>query len=183
MQGMFQVSSKLKTIYVGNGWTTNAVTNSTSMFTYCTKLVGGMGTTYDANHVDAAYAHIDGGTSNPGYFTNKNAILRGDVNCDGSVTIADVTALIDFLLSSPEYYIVGSDPFGGWNPNAGVKMAKNADGSYSYTATVDGVIWFVFSSGLDSSWDVFNTQYRYGPISGTDETVEANVLKNTQRMI
>ena len=28
------------------------------------------------------------------------AYLRGDVNCDGSVTIADVTCLIDYLLGS-----------------------------------------------------------------------------------
>ena len=56
------------------------------------------GTTYDANHVDAVYAHIDGGPSNPGYFTAKNAGLRGDVNGDNDVNISDVTALIDLLL-------------------------------------------------------------------------------------
>ena len=39
------------------------------MFYGCTSLVGGAGTTYSANHVGATYAHIDGGTSNPGYFT------------------------------------------------------------------------------------------------------------------
>ena len=38
-------------------------------------------------------------SSNPGYFTDKNASLRGDVNGDGSVNISDVTALIDYLLS------------------------------------------------------------------------------------
>jgi hypothetical protein len=69
------------------------------MFNYSTRLVGGQGTTYDANHVDAAYAHIDGGTSNPGYFTDKNASLRGDVDGDNDVTIADVSALIDYLLT------------------------------------------------------------------------------------
>ena len=69
------------------------------MFKNCTNLVGGKGTTYDANHVDKTYAHIDGGPSNPGYFTAKNAGLRGDVNGDGSVNISDVTTLIDYLLS------------------------------------------------------------------------------------
>ena len=69
------------------------------MFKDCTSLVGGQGTTYDADHVDAEYAHIDGGTSNPGYFTDKNASLRGDVNGDGNVNISDVTALINYLLS------------------------------------------------------------------------------------
>ena len=69
------------------------------MFFNCTSLVGGQGTTYNSsNPTDKTYAHIDGGPSNPGYFTDKNASLRGDVNGDGSVTISDVTALIDLLL-------------------------------------------------------------------------------------
>ena len=96
---MFNGCSSLQTIYVGEGWNTAAVTSSNYMFRSCSSLVGGKGTTYDANHVDKAYAHIDGGTSNPGYFTDKNAGLRGDVNGDGSVNISDVTALIDYLLS------------------------------------------------------------------------------------
>ena len=96
---MFYGNRNLRTIYVGNGWSTEAVTSSSGMFYNCTNLVGGQGTTYDANHVDKTYAHIDGGTSNPGYFTAKNAGLRGDVNGDGSVNISEVTALIDFLLS------------------------------------------------------------------------------------
>ena len=98
MTYMFDGCTNLRTIYVGNGWSTAAVTGSTEMFNYCTSLVGGKGTTYDANHIDKAYAHIDGGTSNPGYFTAKNAGLRGDVNGDGSVNISDVTTLIDLLL-------------------------------------------------------------------------------------
>ena len=99
MHRMFSSCSGLKTIYVGDGWSTAAVTESTDMFYNCTRLVGGMGTTYDANHTDKTYAHIDGGPSNPGYFTAKNASLRGDVDADGNVTISDVTALIDYLLS------------------------------------------------------------------------------------
>ena len=39
------------------------------MFYNCTSIVGGQGTTYDANHIDAEYAHPDGGESNPGYMT------------------------------------------------------------------------------------------------------------------
>jgi hypothetical protein len=64
--------------------------------------VGGQGTTYDPAHVGCDYAHIDGGSSNPGYFTDKNASLRGDVNGDGSVDINDVTALTDYLLSADD---------------------------------------------------------------------------------
>ena len=96
---MFCRCTNLTTIYVGDGWNTEGVTTSNSayMFYGCTSLVGSQGTTYDASHVDAAYAHIDGGPSNPGYFTA--GFIRGDVNNDGQVKISDVTALINYLLS------------------------------------------------------------------------------------
>ena len=97
MRHMFSYCDKLRTIYVGNGWSTAAVTSSDYMFYESPSLVGGKGTTYDENHIDKAYAHIDGGPSNPGYFTAK--FTRGDVNDDGNVTITDVTALINYLLS------------------------------------------------------------------------------------
>ena len=79
MSGMFYGCSGLKTIYSGSGWTTNAVTDGNDMFSLCTSLVGGAGTPYDENHTDYTYAHIDGGTSNPGYFTDKNATPVVDI--------------------------------------------------------------------------------------------------------
>ena len=68
---MFFNDTNLKIIYANDKFNTNSVTDSTQMFTGCTNLVGGVGTKYDANHVDKTYARIDGGTSNPGYFTSK----------------------------------------------------------------------------------------------------------------
>ena len=98
MAEMFNSCSDLTTVYAGGGWDTGAVTSSSDMFAFCTSLVGGMGTIYDSSHTDKAYAHIDGGPSDPGYFTDKNAGLRGDVNGDHDVDIADATALINYLL-------------------------------------------------------------------------------------
>ena len=99
---MFCGCTNLTSIYVGDGWNTEGVTaaNSAYMFYGCTSLVGGQGTTYDANHVDQAYAHIDGGPSNPGYFTDGESFMfiRGDVDGDGEVKIIDVSALINKLL-------------------------------------------------------------------------------------
>ena len=40
------------------------------MFSYCTKLVGGNGTSYDESHIDAKYARVDA-PGTPGYLTLK----------------------------------------------------------------------------------------------------------------
>ncbi|MBO4723401.1 MAG: BspA family leucine-rich repeat surface protein [Muribaculaceae bacterium] len=105
MSDMFFKCSSLTTIYAGAGWSTESVTNSNNMFYNCTSLVGGMGTTFDANLDDKRYARIDGGPDCPGYFTEKNASVPGDVNCDGSVTSADVTCIYNYLLSGDESFI------------------------------------------------------------------------------
>ena len=70
MSYMFSGSTNLKTIYVSNKFNTDKVTSSTYMFYGCTKLIGGAGTKYNSSYVDKTYAHIDGGTSSPGYFTD-----------------------------------------------------------------------------------------------------------------
>ncbi len=93
---MFKDCSMLKTVYVGSEWTTNSIYESTNMFQWCSSIVGGAGTTYNYSHTDKAYAHIDGGPEDPGYFTAKN--IRGDVNGDGKVNVSDVTALINMIL-------------------------------------------------------------------------------------
>ncbi len=71
MKRMFDECINLQTIYVGDGWSTAAVKYSDEMFLGCSSLKGGKGTKYNANYVDATYARIDEGTSNPGYFTYK----------------------------------------------------------------------------------------------------------------
>ena len=73
MATMFNGCTALTTISVGSGWSTESVTNGQGMFEGCTSLVGGAGTTYDADHTDYTYAHIDGGTSNPGYLTGASS--------------------------------------------------------------------------------------------------------------
>ena len=70
MSGMFGNASNLKTIYASSKFKTDKVTDSTNMFLNSTNLVGGAGTKYNSSYVDKKYARIDGGTSNPGYFTD-----------------------------------------------------------------------------------------------------------------
>ncbi len=127
LTGMFRRCSSLRTIYVDSDWSTAAVTYSQNMFGDCTSLVGGQGTTYDGNHIDVAYAHIDGGPSNPGYFTDKNAALRGDVNGDHEVTISDAIMLISAIVN---------DDF------SGVDMV-NADVNFGGTVDISDAIMLI----------------------------------------
>ena len=74
MMQMFYGCTSLQTIYVGSNWSTAAVTSSANMFNNCTSLVGGRGTTIEGRSIDKTYAHIDGGSNNPGYFTAKGIL-------------------------------------------------------------------------------------------------------------
>ena len=104
MEAMFDGGSRLETIDASSAWRTDAVVESSNMFRGCTRLVGGMGTTHDENHVDATRARIDGGPDQPGYFTGKAARLRGDVNADGEVNIADVNCIISAIQGDVDTY-------------------------------------------------------------------------------
>lgn len=75
---MFGGCTALKTIYVSDKWSTASVEEGLGdfVFTECTKLVGGKGTKFDANHTGSEYARIDGGPDAPGYLTNKNGDPR-----------------------------------------------------------------------------------------------------------
>ena len=73
MSYMFANSMSLRTIYVSSSWSITSVTNSAGMFSECYSLVGGRGTEFSQDYTGVDYAHIDGGTSNPGYLTDINA--------------------------------------------------------------------------------------------------------------
>lgn len=70
MSHMFFNCGGLASVYVGSGWNTDNASISGNMFLQCKKLTGGKGTSYDDGHIDKSYARIDGGTDNPGYFTD-----------------------------------------------------------------------------------------------------------------
>ena len=65
---MFDSCKALKTIFVSDSWTVGA-TNSTDTFDGCSALVGGAGTKYSSEHVNADYARIDNPPNAPGYLT------------------------------------------------------------------------------------------------------------------
>ena len=94
--GMFEYCNKVRTIYVGDGWSTaGLISHSDLLFKECNSLVGEAGTVYDPDHTDYIYAHVDGGPSNPGYLTYKSTSC--DVNGDGVVDVADIATIIDVM--------------------------------------------------------------------------------------
>ncbi len=102
MNTMFTGCSSLTTIYVGDEWTTDNVTDSHNMFANCYSLKGGKGTKYSAAYIDKTYARIDGGTSAPGYFTYKSSDgLPGDVNGDAVVDVEDIVGIVNYILNEP----------------------------------------------------------------------------------
>ena len=118
---MFYNCDNLKTIYVGDLWNMENVTHSYYMFTNCISLVGGEGTVYDEAHTNATYAHVDGGTDNPGYFTLKSAVPTAiddalHLNDNGILTNANVQRFsIDGTRLS--------------SPRCGVNIVRQADGT------------------------------------------------------
>ena len=83
MRNMFSDCSELETIYCNDDWSLNTTAVSDDMFKNCPKLKGGNNTTYDSNHMDAAYAHLDE-AGNPGYFTKKTTTGLETVTNDQS---------------------------------------------------------------------------------------------------
>jgi surface protein len=114
MNNMFLHCRSLKTIFVGDGWSNQAVTNSDGMFFGCTNLVGGAGTAYDRDHTDHTYAHIDGGPDNPGYFTRSGdapytepelyAVLEENMNANSMVDAAPNRAATAKTYTMKFYY-------------------------------------------------------------------------------
>ncbi len=78
MENMFDFMRSVNKIYVGNNWSTANLTSTSAqnytVFVNCHNIVGGAGTTYDANHTDAEYARVDDpANGKPGYLTYKSA--------------------------------------------------------------------------------------------------------------
>ena len=102
MRMMFGSCSNLTTIYCNGDWS-KIISHDDSyiMFSGCNKLVGGNGTTFDSNVIDATYARLDKGEYYPGYFSER-LYAKGDVNRDGKVNTADVVAVYSFIEKGAE---------------------------------------------------------------------------------
>ena len=90
---MFKDCSSLEHIYVYSDWDTTNISTSTEMFKNDFNLQGYQGTTYDDSYTDATRAHLDNGTTQPGYFsvfqivtkrTNGSATYTGNATNGGA---------------------------------------------------------------------------------------------------
>ena len=133
MGDMFFYSGKLKKIYVGNDWTAAGATESSRMFYSCYSLVGGAGTTYNSSHIDKAYAHIDGGPSNPGYLTLRlfydvwiNGQQVANSNCEDLSIITGVSGTVTYEPSNTTLTL--NDATIVSNVNNGIGIKSTIDG-------------------------------------------------------
>ena len=94
---MFSQCTRLSTIICYSDWSTSSA-QSGYMFYGCRALCGGKGTAYTNAVTDKTYARPDGGTEAPGYFTDY---IKGDANGDGVVDVADVVAIVNYILEKP----------------------------------------------------------------------------------
>lgn len=70
MNVMFGSCNNLNRIYTSNQFIIKNGCSASNIFVGCISLIGGNGTTYDSEHIDAEYARIDGKNGLPGYFTD-----------------------------------------------------------------------------------------------------------------
>lgn len=99
MTEMFNNCPNLKSVFVSDLWSTSSVTKSYDMFVGCERLKGEQGTTYNPDNTDISYAHIDGGQSNPGYFTYKEN--------KGGCEFSDLPNTNDFYAATCYLYSLG----------------------------------------------------------------------------
>ena len=166
MGQLFWGDEKLVTIYVGNGWSTAGLTGSSeeSMFKVCSALVGENGTTYDADHEDYTYAHIDGGTSNPGYLTN---VIYKDKTDEPYAVLSDNNTTLAF------YYDKKKETRGGMD--VGPFSGKTSRGWHGATADITNI---VFDSSFANCTSITSTAYWFAAFL-TNPTFEGMEYFNT----
>ncbi len=151
MSRMFLTCDSLASVTVGDNWSTANVTDSTDMISGCDNLTGGAGTAYnDSNPKDKTYAHVDGGTVDPGYFTSTNTVYTITwKNYDGTVIMTNTVRDGETPAYSGSTPVKSADDgynyvFAGWSP----KIAPvKEDTTYTATFTKTKVVSYIDENG------------------------------------
>ena len=157
---MFQSSSNLQTIIVSTGWdVVSGSRDGYDMFYNCSAIVGEQGTTYDGSNAGRPYAHIDGGTSNPGYLTGRYTITYnangGTMPTDPYVT--NFTGKDNVVIDLPTPTRTGY-AFAGWCENS--ELSGSAVTSYPAGTRGDKTLYAKWSQAL------------YAVVNGTTMTLK-----------
>lgn len=96
-------------------------------------------------------------------------------------TVIIMALVLAVMPARAAIYLVGNTPFGNWDPNNGIEMEDHGDGTYTFTTSINGTVWFVFADGQTSDWNVFNANYRYGPASNGSQDVTIGETYATQK--
>ena len=157
MQGMFLFCNNLKTIYVGDKFVTDKVTEGSAMFSGSPKLKGAI-TEYDASKTDYTYANYK-----TGYFTK----LVGK-NGDEKIGAAGETLATDNLVLDDDKDFVAYEPF----------AAKAA----SYNRTMNaGTTWATLCLPFEVS--LANQNFRAFKLLSADEGTETVELEEIEGSI
>ena len=157
MQGMFLFCNNLKTIYVGDKFVTDKVTEGSAMFSGSPKLKGAI-TEYDASKTDYTYANYK-----TGYFTK----LVGK-NGDEKIGAAGETLATDNLVLDDDKDFVAYEPF----------AAKAA----SYNRTMkEGTTWATLCLPFEVS--LANQDFRAFKLLSADDVTETVELEEIEGSI
>ena len=169
MRSMFYRCTSLTTVYVSDSWTTASVTESNNMFERCYSIVGGKGTTFDENYIDATYARIDGGPNSqtPGYFIRSGDQPWVDPNVGDAepyAVLSDNNTVLTFYYDDKKAERNGMDvgPFPsyserGWNDQCGSITSVVFDASFAECTTLTSTaFWFNGCENLTSITDIGN---------------------------
>ena len=148
MYAAFLNCSKLKTIYVNKYWdasgTPDEGVNSVNMFSGCTSLVGGNGTTYDPNYTDNTYAYADQGASRPGYLTlvDENYLLNGTLYIKNFKTVDfDAFSGIKRIVALEGSEITNNGGTGLFNGNSNTTLRTVTEIDLSKAAISNDIIY------------------------------------------
>lgn len=136
MDEMFKDCKKLTTITVSDSFVHYQYLYGDDMFSGCTSLAGSRSTTYSGDNANnETYAHVDGGSGYPGYFTSS---VYAKV---GSTTCADVSAIataIEAATSNIDITIFGDGSFTASNLSTINSALRNLyDSDSSIKVTID----------------------------------------------
>ena len=177
MSYMFGNCMGLTTIYVGSYWSTASVTESDGMFSGCSSLVGGAGTTFSEDHTDKAYAHIDR-ADQPGYLTYGQSGGKGEA--EPYAVLSEDNTTLTF------YYDEQKASRNGMN--VGPFEASTEDGNFSYDNVIINSGWnnqretikeVIFDDSFANCLTISSTAYWFFEFRNLTKIIGISNLKTT----